>query len=92
MAHRCRPDEGLVSIDPAPGTAPVVRLLGKDAAVVNRRVALRRRGPSGEVTPHTVQRIEVLVLQGGVWRIASGQGTRVATPSQAGGALTPTAC
>jgi hypothetical protein len=78
IAFHCSHDEGLVSVQPAPGTAPVVRLLGKDAAVVNRRVAVRRRGPGGEVTPYTVQRIEVLVLQGGAWRIASGQGTRVA--------------
>jgi hypothetical protein len=45
--------------------------------VVNRRVAVRRADPAGKIDAFEVQRIEVLRLDDGRWRIVSGQGTRV---------------
>jgi hypothetical protein len=44
---------------------------------VNRRVAVRRADAADEVEAFEVQRIEVLRLTNGHWRITSGQGTRV---------------
>jgi hypothetical protein len=41
IAFHTRADEGLVSIEPAAGTAPTVRVLDGRFAVVNRRVAVR---------------------------------------------------
>jgi hypothetical protein len=46
-------------------------------AVVNRRVAVRRADAAGKVEAFEVQRIEVLRLADGHWRLVSGQGTRV---------------
>jgi hypothetical protein len=77
IAFHTRADEGLVSIEPAAGTAPTVRVLDGRFAVVNRRVAVRRADPAGKLDAFEVQRIEVLRLDDGRWRIVSGQGTRV---------------
>ena len=77
IAFHTRADEGLVSIEPAAGTAPTARVLDGRFAVVNRRVAVRRADPAGKIDAFEVQRIEVLRLDDGRWRIVSGQGTRV---------------
>ncbi len=77
IAFHTRADEGLVSIEPAAGTEPTVRVLDGRFAVVNRRVAVRRADPAGKLDAFEVQRIEVLRLDDGRWRIVSGQGTRV---------------
>jgi len=54
-----------------------VRVYDGRFAVVNRRLAVRRAEQGRQVAKYEVQRIEVLRLQDGRWRIASGQGTRV---------------
>ena len=77
IAFHTRADEGLVSIEPAAGTEPTVRVLDGRFAVVNRRVAVRRADAAGKIDAFEVQRIEVLRLDDGRWRIVSGQGTRV---------------
>jgi hypothetical protein len=77
IAFHTRADEGLVSIEPAAGTEPTVRVLDGLFAVVNRTVAVRRADPAGKIDAFEVQRIEVLRLDGGRWRLMSGQGTRV---------------
>jgi hypothetical protein len=77
IAFHTRADEGLVSIEPAAGTAPTVRVIDGRFAVVNRRVAVRLADPAGRMDAFEVQRIEVLRLDDGRWRIVSGQGTRV---------------
>ena len=77
IAFHTRADEGLVSIEPAAGTTPTVRVIDGRFAVVNRRVAVRRVDPAGKIDAFEVQRIEVLRLDAGRWRIVSGQGTRV---------------
>lgn len=77
IAFHTRPHEGLVSIEAAAGTEPTVRLFDDLFAVVNRRVAVRRADPAGQVESFEVQRIEVLRLTDGRWRMVSGQGTRV---------------
>jgi hypothetical protein len=77
IAFHTRPNEGLLSIEAAAGTEPKVRLIDGRFAVVNRRVAVRRADPTGKVEAFEVQRIEVLRLDDGRWRIVSGQGTRV---------------
>ena len=77
VAFHTRADEGLVSIEPAAGTEPTVRVLDGRFAVVNRRVAVRRADAAGRIDAFEVQRIEVLRLDDGRWRIVSGQGTRV---------------
>jgi hypothetical protein len=75
IAYHCRPDEGLTSVEIAPGTSPTVRVLDGRFAVVNRRAAVRRRAPDGREQAFAVQRIEVLALQDGAWRVLAGQGT-----------------
>jgi hypothetical protein len=75
IAYHCRPDEGLTSVETAPGTSPTVRVLDGRFAVVNRRAAVRRRAPDGREQAFAVQRIEVLALQDGAWRVLAGQGT-----------------
>ena len=77
IAFHTRADEGLVSIEPAAGTEPTVRVLDGRFAVVNRRVAVRRADAAGKLDAFEVQRIEVLRFDGGRWRLVSGQGTRV---------------
>lgn len=77
IAFHTRADEGLVLIEPAAGTTPTVRVIDGRFAVVNRRVAVRRADPAGRIEAFEVQRIEVLRLDDGRWRIVSGQGTRV---------------
>jgi hypothetical protein len=77
IAFHTRPDEGLLSIEAAAGTAPTVRVLDDRFAVVNRRVAVRRADPAGKVEAFEVQRIEVLRRTDSRWRMVSGQGTRV---------------
>ena len=49
----------------------------RQLAVGNRRVAVRRVDQAGKIDAFEVQRIEVLRLDAGRWRIVSGQGTRV---------------
>jgi len=75
IAYHCRPDEGLTSVEIAPGTTPTVRVLDGRFAVVNRRVAVRRRGSDARPQAFGVQRIEVLALRDGAWRVLAGQGT-----------------
>ena len=75
VAYHCRPNEGLTSIEIAPGTTPIVRVLDDRFAVVNRRVSVTRRTPDGREQAFAVQRIEVLSRDGGRWHIVSGQGT-----------------
>jgi hypothetical protein len=75
IAHHCRPDEGLTSVEIAPGTTPTVRVLDGRFAVVNRRVAVRRRASDARQQAFGVQRIEVLALRDGAWRVLAGQGT-----------------
>ena len=77
VVFHTRPDEGLVSIEPAAGEPVAVRLFDGGFAVVNRRASVRRANGSGQVEAFDVQRIEVLRLDAGRWRIVSGQGTRV---------------
>jgi hypothetical protein len=77
IAFHTRANEGLVAIEPAAGTEPTVRLLDGRFAVVNRRVAVRRAASAGKVEAFEVQRIEVLRLDEGRWRLVAGQGTRV---------------
>ncbi len=77
IAFHTRASEGLVAIRPADGIEPTVRVFDGRFAVVNRRLAVRRADPAGQVVAFEVQRIEVLRLQDGRWGIASGQGTRV---------------
>ena len=77
VAFHARPREGLLAIETAAGTEPTVRVLDGRFAVVNRRVAVRRTDAAGTVEVFEVQRIEVLRLADGHWRIVSGQGTRV---------------
>ena len=77
IAFHTRANEGLVAIEPAAGTEPTVRLLDGRSAVVNRRVAVRRADSAGKVEAFEVQRIEVLHLDEGRWRMVAGQGTRV---------------
>jgi len=77
IAFHTRANEGLVAIEPAAGTEPTVRLLDGRFAVVNRRVAVRRADSTGKVEAFEVQRIEVLHLDEGRWRLVAGQGTRV---------------
>lgn len=77
IAFHTRADEGLVSIEPAAGTTPTVRVIDGRFAVVNRRVAVRRADLAGKIDAFEVQRIEVLRLDAGRWRLVSGQGTRV---------------
>jgi uncharacterized protein (TIGR02246 family) len=77
VAFHTRASEGLVAIEPAAGTEPTVRVLDGRFAVVNRRVAVRRADPAGKVEAFEVQRIEVLRLDDGRWRLVAGQGTRV---------------
>ena len=77
IAFHTRANEGLVAIEPAAGTEPTVRLLDGRFAVVNRRVAVRRADSAGKVEAFEVQRIEVLHLDEGRWRLVAGQGTRV---------------
>jgi hypothetical protein len=55
----------------------VLRILDGRYAVVNRRVAVRRGDSAGKVDGYEVQRIEVLRLDNGRWRLVAGQGTRV---------------
>jgi len=80
VAYHCRPGEGLVSVELDPAVAPIVRVFDGRFAVVNRRVLVRRRLPDGKDVPLVVQRIEARVLEGGAWRLASGQGTAVQPP------------
>jgi len=80
IAFHTQPDEGLVAIEPAPSSEPAVRVFDGRFAVVNRRLAVRRRAPDGSIEAFGVQRSEALVLRDGRWRIASGQGTRVQPP------------
>jgi hypothetical protein len=75
VAYHCRPDEGLTSIEIAPGTTPIVRVLDDRFAVVHRRVSVTRRTSEGREQAFAVQRIEVLSRDGGRWRFVSGQGT-----------------
>ena len=77
IAFHTRPQEGLVAIQTAAGTEPLVRVHEDRFAVVNRRVAVRRADATGKVEAFEVQRIEVLRHTDGRWRIVSGQGTRV---------------
>jgi hypothetical protein len=77
IAFHTRPHEGLVSIETAAGTEPQLRLYDGRFAVVNRRVEVRRADAAGKVEGFEVQRIEVLRLADGRWRLVSGQGTRV---------------
>ena len=77
IAFHTRANEGLVAIELAAGTEPTVRLLDGRFAVVNRRVAVRRADSAGKVEAFEVQRIEVLHLDEGRWRLVAGQGTRV---------------
>ena len=77
IAFHTRANEGLVAIESAAGTEPTVRLLDGRFAVVNRRVAVRRADSTGKVEAFEVQRIEVLHLDEGRWRLVAGQGTRV---------------
>ena len=77
IAFHTRANEGLVAIEPAAGTEATVRLLDGRSAVVNRRVAVRRADSTGKVEAFEVQRIEVLHLDEGRWRLVAGQGTRV---------------
>jgi uncharacterized protein (TIGR02246 family) len=77
VAFHTRASEGLVAIEPAAGTEPTVRVLDGRFAVVNRRVAVRRADSAGKVEGFEVQRIEVLRLEDGRWRMVAGQGTRV---------------
>ena len=77
IAFHTRANEGLVAIEPAAGTEATVRLLDGRSAVVNRRVAVRRADSAGKVEAFEVQRIEVLHLNEGRWRLVAGQGTRV---------------
>jgi Domain of unknown function (DUF4440) len=77
IAFHTRAGEGLVAIEPAAGTEPTVRVLDGHFAVVNRRVAVRRADPAGRIEGFEVQRIEVLRLDDGRWRMVAGQGTRV---------------
>ena len=77
IAFHTRANEGLVAIEPAAGTEPTVRVDDGRFAVVNRRVAVRRADPAGRVEAFEVQRIEVLRLDDGRWRMVAGQGTRV---------------
>jgi len=77
IAFHTRPHEGLLSIEVAAGTEPTVRVFDDRFAVVNRRVAVRRAVPTGQVEGFEVQRIEVLRHTDGKWRMVSGQGTRV---------------
>jgi hypothetical protein len=80
VAYHCRPGEGLLSVELDPAVAPIVRVRDGRFAVVNRRVLVRRRLPDGGEIPLVVQRIEVLVREGGAWRLAAGQGTAVQPP------------
>jgi hypothetical protein len=77
IAFHTRPQEGLVAIQTAAGTEPLVRVHEDRFAIVNRRVAVRRADATGKVEAFEVQRIEVLRHTDGRWRIVSGQGTRV---------------
>jgi nitric oxide reductase activation protein len=77
VAFHTRPQEGLVAIETAAGTEPTLRVYEGRFAVVNRRVAVRRADAAGKVEAFEVQRIEVLRLADGHWRLVSGQGTRV---------------
>jgi hypothetical protein len=77
VAFHTRPNEGLVAVETAAGTEPTVRVYEGRFAVVNRRLAVRRNDPEGKVEAFEVQRIEVLRLDDGHWRIVSGQGTRL---------------
>jgi ketosteroid isomerase-like protein len=77
IAYHCRPGEGLASVELAPGTSPVVRVVEGRFAVVNRRAAVRRKAADGREQAFAVQRIEVLALRDGRWRLVSGQGTPV---------------
>jgi hypothetical protein len=77
IAFHTRPQEGLVAIQSAAGTEPLVRVYEDRFAVVNRRVAIRRTDATGKVEAFEVQRIEVLRHTDSRWRIVSGQGTRV---------------
>lgn len=77
VAFHTRPQEGLVAIETAAGTKPKLRVYEGRFAVVSRRVAVRRADGAGRIDAFEVQRIEVLRLADGRWRLVSGQGTRV---------------
>ena len=76
ISFHTRATDGLIAIQPADGIEPTVRIYDGRFAVVNRRLKVRRAEPAGRVAEYEVQRIEVLWLEEGRWRIASGQGTR----------------
>jgi len=77
ISFHTRATDGLIAIQSADGIEPTVRVYDGRFAVVNRRLAVRRAEQGGQVAKYEVQRIEVLRLQDGRLRIASGQGTRV---------------
>jgi hypothetical protein len=77
IAFHTRPSEGLVAIESVDGIKPAVRVYEGRFALVNRRLAVRRADPTGQVVAYEVQRLEVLRFEQGRWAIASGQGTRV---------------
>jgi len=77
ISFHTRATDGLIAIQSANGIEPTVRVYDGRFAVVNRRLEVRRAGQAGQVATYEVQRIEVLRLHDGRWRIASGQGTRV---------------
>jgi len=77
ISFHTRATDGLIAIQSADGIEPTVRVYDGRFAVVNRRLAVRRAEQGGQVAKYEVQRIEVLRLHDGRWRIASGQGTRV---------------
>ena len=82
IAFHTRANEGLVSIEAAAGTTPTVRVIDGRFAVVNRRVAIRRADLAGKGS-FEVQRIEVLRLDAGRWRIVSGRARGCSTRSGA---------
>jgi len=77
ISFHTRATDGLIAIQSADGIEPTVRVYDGRFAVVNRRLAVRRAEQGRQVAKYEVQRIEVLRLHDGRWRIASGQGTRV---------------
>jgi hypothetical protein len=90
IAYHCRPDEGLTSMEIAPRTTPIVRVLDDRFAVLHRHESVTRGTSEGREQAFAVQRIEVLSRDGGRWRTCPDrEPPPVRLPRVDGGLFTP---
>ena len=76
IRFHCKPNIGLMNLQTGDMMAASIRFYG-NTAIVNRRVSVQRKDPTGTMIDATIQRIEVLIKENNQWIFASGQGTQV---------------